>query len=93
MGRYRGLGGPSTAELLDMSGQVSITQLLSRHRVRWHAAREPETNMFKQMLFADSTEARRPPPLHMGGWGYAGSQHPKVPATAGPPSRLAEAGA
>ena len=42
MGRYRGTGGPSTAELLDVTGQMPISQLLSRHRVRWlgHAARE-----------------------------------------------------
>ena len=45
MGRYRGPGGPSTAELLDVTGQMPFSQLLSRHRVRWlgHAARKPET--------------------------------------------------
>ena len=35
MGRYRGTGGPSTAELLDVTWQMPISQLLSRHRVRW----------------------------------------------------------
>ena len=103
MGRYRGLGGPSTAELLDMSGQVSITQLLSRHRVRWlgHAARKPEATMVNQLLYADSIPGRprpvgHPPPLHVDGWGgHAGPQHPRAPATAttGPPPRLAEVGA
>ena len=45
MGRYRGIGGPSTAELLDGTGKMPITQLLSHHRVRWlgHAARKPDT--------------------------------------------------
>ena len=54
IGRHRGLGGPATAELLDVTGQKSVTQLLSRHRVRWlgHAARKPETTMVKQLLFA-----------------------------------------
>ena len=44
MGRYRDIGIPSTAELLDETGQMPITQLLSRH---WqgHAARKPETTM------------------------------------------------
>ena len=35
----------------------------------------------------------RPPPLHVEGWGHARSQRPRAPATAGPPPRLAEAGA
>ena len=50
MGRYWGTGGPSTAELLDVTGQMPISQLLSRHRVRWlgHAARKPETNCCMQ---------------------------------------------
>ena len=45
MGQHRGLGGPSTAELLDVTGQVSITQLLSSHRFMrlGHVARKPET--------------------------------------------------
>ena len=30
MGRYRGTGGPSTAELLGVAGQMPISQLLSR---------------------------------------------------------------
>ena len=56
MGRYRGTGGPSTAELLDMTGQMPTSQLLSRHRVRWlgHAARKPETTIVNQLLHADS---------------------------------------
>ena len=56
MGRYRGIGGPSTAELLDVTGQMPITQLLSRHRVRWlgHASRKPKTTMVNQLLYADS---------------------------------------
>ena len=47
MGRYRGTGGPSTAELLDGTGQMPISQLLSRHRIRWlgHAARKPADNI------------------------------------------------
>ena len=32
----------------------------------------------------------RPPPLHVDEWGHAGPQHPRAPATAGPPQRLAE---
>ena len=35
MGWCQGLGGPSTAELLGVTGQVPITQLLSRHSDRW----------------------------------------------------------
>ena len=56
MGRCRGTGGPSTAEQLDVTGQVPITQPLSHHRDRWlgHAARKPETTMVKHLLFADS---------------------------------------
>ena len=52
MGRYRGIGGPSTAELQDATGQMPITQLLSRHRVRWlgHAARKPEITNVNQLL-------------------------------------------
>ena len=38
-------------------------------------------------------QACRPPPLLMNGWGHAGPQHPRAPDTAGPPPRLAEAGA
>ena len=55
MGRYRGTGGPSTAELLDVIGQRPISQLLSCHRVRWlgHAARKPETAIVNQLLHAD----------------------------------------
>ena len=49
---YWGTGGPSTAELLDVTGQMPI----SRHRVRWlgHAARKPETTIVNQLLHADS---------------------------------------
>ena len=52
MGRYRGT---STAELLDVTGQMPISQLLSHHRVRWlgHAARKPETTIVNQLLHAD----------------------------------------
>ena len=58
MGRYRGTGGPFTAELLDVTGQMPISQLLSRHRVRWlgHAARKPETTIVNQLLHADYTQ-------------------------------------
>ena len=40
----------------DVTGQVPITQLLSRHSSRWlgHAARKPETTMVNQSLYADS---------------------------------------
>ena len=64
MGRYRGTGGPSTAELLDMTGQMPISQLLSRHRVRWlgHSARKPEITIVNQLLHADSIP-RRPRPV------------------------------
>ena len=43
-----------------MTGQVSITQLLSRHRVGWlgHAARKLETAVVNQLLFADSILGR-----------------------------------
>ena len=97
MGRYRGTGGPSTAELLDGTGQMPISQLLSRHRVRWlgHAARKPETTIVNQLLHADNIgapKACRPPPLHVDGWSHARPQRPRAPATDGPPPRLAEAG-
>ena len=61
-GRYRGRGGPSTAELLSVTEQVSISQLLSRHWVRWlgHAARKPETTIVNQLLHAYSIPGRRP---------------------------------
>ena len=41
-GPVLGLGGPFAAELLDVTGQVPITQILSR---RWlgHAALKPDT--------------------------------------------------
>ena len=60
MGRYRGTGGPSTAELLDATGQMPITLLLSRHRVKWlgHAARKPETTIVNQLLHTDSIPGR-----------------------------------
>ena len=32
------------------------------------------------------------PAGHVDGWGHAGPQNPRVPATAGPPPRLAEVG-
>ena len=56
-------GGPSTAELLDATGQMPISQLLSRHRVRWlgHAARKPETTIVNQLLHADSIPGRPRP--------------------------------
>ena len=62
MGRYRGTGGPSTAELLDVTGQMPTSQLLSRHRVTWmgHAARKPETTIVNQ-LHADSIPGRPRP--------------------------------
>ena len=62
MGRYRGLG-DSTAELLDGTGQMPISQLLSRHRVWWlgHAARKPETAIVNQLLHADSISGRPRP--------------------------------
>ena len=72
IGQYQGTGGPSTAEQLDVTGQVPISQLLSRHRVRWlgHAARKPETTVVNQLLHADYIPGRprpvgRQPPLHM----------------------------
>ena len=42
--------------MLDVTGQMPISQLLSRHRVRWlgHAARKPETTIVSQLLHADS---------------------------------------
>ena len=63
MGRYRGTGGPSTAELLGVAGQMPISQLLSRHRVRWlgHVARKPETTIVNQLLHADSIPGRPRP--------------------------------
>ena len=62
MGRYRGTGGPSTAELLDGTG-MPISQLRSRHRVRWlgHAARKPETTIVNGLLHADSIPGRPRP--------------------------------
>ena len=103
LGRYRG---PSTAELLDGTGQMPISQLLSRHRVRWlgHAARKPETTIVNQLLHTDNIPGRprpvgRPHYTWMDGAGHAGpqhqhaDQHPRALATAGPPPRrLGEAG-
>ena len=62
-GPVPGTGGPSTAELLDVTGQMPISQLLSRHRVRWlgHAARKPETTIVNQLLHADSIPGRPRP--------------------------------
>ena len=92
MGRYRGVGGPSTAELLGVTGQMFLSQLLSHHKVRWlgHAARKPETSIVNQLLHADSIPGR---PHYVEGWGHARPQHFRAPATAGRPPRLAEAGA
>ena len=49
--------------LLDVTGQRPISQLLSRHRVRWlgHAARKPETAIVNQLLHADSIPGRPRP--------------------------------
>ena len=62
----QGTGGPSTAELLDGTGQMPISQILSRHRVRWlgHAARKPETTIVNQLLHADSIPGRPRPVGH-----------------------------
>ena len=78
MGRYRGTGDPSTAELLDVTGQVSITQLLRRHRVRWlgHAPRKPRKKTGRRPVGC-------PHYTCLDGWGHAGPQHPRAPATAG----------
>ena len=97
MGRFRGLGGPSTAESLVVTGQVTIAQILRRHRVRWlgHAARKPETTMVKQLQSADSILGR-PRPVgrpHYTWMDGAKQDLGPLPATAGPPLRLAEAGA
>ena len=42
---------------------MPISQLLSRHRVRWlgHAARKPETTIVNQLLHADSIPGRPRP--------------------------------
>ena len=63
MGQYRGTGGPSTAELLDVTGQMPIAQLLIRHRVRWlgHEARKLETTIVNQLLHGDSVPGRPRP--------------------------------
>ena len=69
----RGLGGPSTAELPDVTGQVPITQLLRCPRVRWlgHAASRPETTMGQTTavyrVYPGVPQAGRPPPLHVDG--------------------------
>ena len=57
MGWYRGTGGPSIAELLDVNGQMPITKLLSRHMVGWlgHAARKAENNIVNQLLLQTSS--------------------------------------
>ena len=46
-----------------MTGQRPISQLLSRHRVRWlgHAARKPETAIVNQLLHVDSIPGRPRP--------------------------------
>ena len=46
-----------------MTKQMPISQLLSRHRVRWlgHAARKPETFIVNQLLHADSIPGRPRP--------------------------------
>ena len=95
MGRYRGTGGPSTAELLDVTGQMPISQLQGQvagacspqagdhHRQPTAACR----------LHPRAPKACRPSPLHVEGWGHARPQRPRAPARAEPPPRLAEAGA
>ena len=42
---------------------MPISQLLSRHRVRWlgHAARKPETTIVNQLLHADNIPGRPRP--------------------------------
>ena len=96
MGRHRGTGGPSTAELLDGTGQMPISQLLSCHRVRWlgYAARKPETTIVNQLLHADYIPGRPRPVGHphytwMDGamqdpLCVKGLQRPRAPATADP---------
>ena len=46
-----------------MTEQMPISQLLSRHRVRWlgHAAHKPETTIVNQLLHADSILGRPRP--------------------------------
>ena len=56
--RYRGTGGPSTAELLDGTGQMPISQLLNRHRVRWLGHL---TTIVNQLLHADNIPGRPRP--------------------------------
>ena len=89
MGRYRGIGGPSTAELLDGTGQMPISQLLSC---------QPETTIVNQLLHADYIPGRprpvgRPHYTWMDGAMQDLNARPRAPATAGPPPRLAEVGA
>ena len=100
MGRYRGTGGPSTAELLDVTGQMTISQLLSRHGVWWlgHTARKPETTIVNQVLHADSIPGCPRPvgrphyPWMDGALQDLNTLGARAPATDGPPPRLAEAG-
>ena len=42
LGRYRGTGGPSTTELLEVTRQMPISQLLRRHMVGWLGRRSPQ---------------------------------------------------
>ena len=79
MGRYQGTGGPSTAQV---AGACS-PQAGDHHRQTTAACR----------LHPGAPKACTPPPLHVDGWGHARPQRPRAPATAGPPPRLAEAGA
>ena len=79
---------------------MTISQLLSRHRVRWlgHAACKPETTIINQLPHADSIPGRpRPIGRPHYTWKDGAMQDfnalARAPATVGPPPRLAEAGA
>ena len=54
---------------------------------------KPETTNCCMQTPSRCAKACRPPPLRVDGWGHARPQCPRAPATAGPPPRLAEAGA
>ena len=85
MGRYRGTGGPSTAELLDVTDAHLPTNQPPQGQVA--GARSPQAGDHHRepaatcRLHPGAPKACRPPPLHVEGWGHARPQRPRAPAT------------
>ena len=96
----RGTGGPSTAELLEVTGQMPAHLPITQPpQGQVAGVRSPQAGDHHRQptaacrLHPRAPKACRPPPLHVEGWGHARAQCPRAPVTAGPPPRQAEAGA